>query len=644
MDESADRQPGARLHARNVGGIEEATVALEPGVNVLEGRNATNRTSFLQSVMAALGSRNASLKGDAEEGRVELDLHGERYERTLTRVDGDVVFGGDGVLDDPDLADLFAFLLESNEARRAVEHGDDLREIIVRPVDTASLHAEIERLEDEKREIDSTLADLEDVASRQANREQRVDELESERADVRERLADAREDLDDADDAGESPALEELKEARADLEDLRFRLRTERESLESLRDQRADLEAERDSLPEGDTDVDALDDRIDDLRGEREELESTVNDLQGIIRFNEEMLEDASAVGGALADGQQASGEDHRSDGGTVTDALVADSEERVCWTCGTTVATSRIEETVDQLTELREQKLSRKSDVADELEALTERRREAEATRERYEEVTASIEDVEDEIEEREARVADLEDEREELETTVADLEAATEADDEAGTALETAKRVNELEVELERVESDLADARETVAELTERLAEREDLEERRAEVVAELTSLRERVDRVEENAVEAFNDHMETVLDLLAYDNIERIWIERTTTTVREGRETVERSDFDLHVVRASDGAAYEDSVDHLSESEREVTGLIFALAGYLVHNLHETVPFVLLDSLEAIDSERVAALVEYVAEHAEFLVVALLPEDAAAVDCVDNRVEEI
>jgi DNA repair exonuclease SbcCD ATPase subunit len=202
----------------------------------------------------------------------------------------------------------------------------------------------------------------------------------------------------------------------------------------------------------------------------------------------------------------------------------------------------------------------------------------------------------------------------------------------------------VNELEFELERVEADLADARDTVAELTERLADRENLEERRAEVVSGLTDLRERVERVEENAVQAFNDHVETVLELLDYDNIERIWIERTTTTERRGRETVEQSTFDLHVVRASDGTAYEDTVEHLSESEREVTGLVFALAGALVHDVFEKVPFVLLDSLEAIDSDRVAGLVEYVADHAEFLVVALLPEDAAAVDRVDNRVEEI
>ena len=645
MDESADPQPAARLHARNVGGIGETTVDLEPGVNVLEGRNATNRTSFLQSVMAALGSRDVTLKGDAEEGRVELDLRGERYERTLTRVDDDVVFGGDTVLDDPELADLFAFLLESNEARRAVERGDDLREVIVRPVDTASLRAEIERLEAEKRDIDSALESLADVASRLTNREQRVEELENERAGFREQLADARAELDEAETTEDSSALAELKDTRSDLEDVRFRLRTERESLESLRDQRADLEAERAALPEGDTDLDALDDRIEGLREEREELDAEVNDLQGVIRFNEEMLADASAVGDALADTQRTdSGEHRRSDGGAVTDALVADADEHVCWTCGTAVETSHIQATVDRLTELREQKLARKGEVTGELDDITERRREADETRERRADVAASIADVEAEIDEREDRVAELEAERDDLEAAVAELESTTETTDEEETALDSAKRVNELEFELERVETDLVDARDTVEELSEQLSGREALEDRRSSVVSELTGLRERVERVEANAVEAFNEHVETVLELLDYDNIERIWIERTTTTAREGRETVERSQFDLHVVRASDGTAYEDTVAHLSESEREVTGLVFALAGALVHDVFETVPFVLMDSLEAIDSDRVAALVEYVADHAEFLVVALLPEDAAAVDRVDNRVKEI
>jgi uncharacterized protein YhaN len=77
------------------------------------------------------------------------------------------------------------------------------------------------------------------------------------------------------------------------------------------------------------------------------------------------------------------------------------------------------------------------------------------------------------------------------------------------------------------------------------------------------------------------------------------------------------------------------YEDTVDHLSESEREVTGLIVALAGYVAHDVYETVPMILLDSVEAIDASRIARLVKYIAETVPYLIVALLPEDAAALD---------
>ena len=72
--------------------------------------------------------------------------------------------------------------------------------------------------------------------------------------------------------------------------------------------------------------------------------------------------------------------------------------------------------------------------------------------------------------------------------------------------------------------------------------------------------------------------------------------------------------------------------------------MTGLVFALAGYLAHEVYETVPFMLLDSLEAIDADRIAALVEYVEGFSEYLVVALLPGDAAALSDEYRRVSNI
>lgn len=656
MNESAASQPVARLQASNVGGIDETSVQLEAGVNVLVGRNATNRTSFLQAVMAGLGSDRATLKGDAESGAVELELGGETHERRLRRVGGDVVFEGEGLLEDATLADLYAFLLESNEARRAVARGDDLREIIVRPVDTDDLRAEIDRLEATKRDLDRELDDLEDVEARLTNRQRRVEELERQREALRDDLEAARESLDDAEaEASEgSGALAELKAVRSDLEDVRFRLRTERESLASLREQRADLRERRDDLPAGDADVADLADRIESLRERQATIDREVNDLQSIVRFNEDLLSESGGVHDDIADAVgddevpvagRGAADEPRSDGGTVTDALVEGGDEDVCWTCGSRVPEAHIESTVEQLRALRERKRSQKADLTDELEALTERRSEARESREERAAIESSLRDVETEIEDREERVAALEAKLEDLEVEVTDLEAAVEDAGDHQAAVDHAKRVNELSVEHERVEADLADVRETVADLEDRLAEREQLAERRAAVVETLSELRGRVDQLERDAVEAFNEHMETVLAVLDYGNIERIWIERTTGSVGDRRQSVDDSEFELHVVRASDdGAAYEDTVDHLSESEREVTGLVFALAGYLVHDVHEEVPFVLLDSLEAIDAERIAALVDYLGEYAEFLIVALLPEDAEAVETVDNRVTDI
>jgi recombinational DNA repair ATPase RecF len=94
----------------NIGGIDQSSTTLRPGVNVLTGKNATNRTSYLQAIVAACGSENVSLKADADQGDVSLTIGDQEYTRTLKRQNGTLFFDGDPYLDDPILGDLFAFL------------------------------------------------------------------------------------------------------------------------------------------------------------------------------------------------------------------------------------------------------------------------------------------------------------------------------------------------------------------------------------------------------------------------------------------------------------------------------------------------------------------------------------------------------
>jgi len=634
----------AALTAENVGGIDETEVSLEQGITVLAGRNATNRTSLLRAVMGALGSDMVSLKADADEGYVELDMGGETYTRRLRRQNGTVVTDGSPYLSDPaevEVADLFAFLLESNEARRAVARGDELRELLMRPVDTDAIERESNRLVARRDTIDDDLAELDRLAEKLPGLESRRQEVREEIEAVEERLEEKRTTLTEADESVEERRQEqseldeqmsELEDARGEFTRTRQRLSTERSSVESLQDELAELRAELEEIPgspdsaaEGDVEAE-----LERLRDTQDRLDDELTELQSIVQFNEKMLDGTSRdVVAALRD-----------EGSSPTDELLPDEERTVvCWTCGSAVERTQLEDTIDDLRSLRSEKLDERSTVRDRIEELQETRREHRELVEERRRLEGRIERAEEELADRRDRIEELESERDALEERVEELEGAVRERqvEDQDRLLELNRAVNELEFERDQLETDLENVGEQIERIEARLDEREDLEAEREEVSEGLAELRTRIERTEEEAVEQFNDHMDRLLDTLGYENLDRIWIERKS---RSGE-----SAFDLHVIRTGEsGAAYEDRIDHLSESEREVTGLVFALAGYLVHDVHETLPFLLLDSLEALDSERIARLVEYFGEYAENLVVALLPEDAAAVEDGYQRVRDI
>ena len=107
----------------NIGGIDTHRVTFESGCTVLKGRNATNRTSLLSGIADVLGGEQATLKSDADEGRIELVLGTETYTQTYTRQNGGLRSEGDQYTDQRDLVDLFVRLHEDNPIRRGVEAG-----------------------------------------------------------------------------------------------------------------------------------------------------------------------------------------------------------------------------------------------------------------------------------------------------------------------------------------------------------------------------------------------------------------------------------------------------------------------------------------------------------------------------------------
>ena len=636
---------GLDLHVSNIGGIDDTEVSFAPGVTLLVGENATNRTSLLQAVMAGLGSDRASIRADTEEGHVSMTVGDQTYERTLRSRNGTVVGDGKEFLQDPTEAELFAFLLESNEARRAVALGGDLRELIMQPIDTDAIQSEISRLEDEKREVETRLEELEQLKEQLPQLETERQDLEREIDELRAALRRKEEEIEAADaDFEESRAeqadleetLEDLRRTRSELESVRYKLDTRRESLTELNQERASLATERADLPEVSKDrLDSIETELKGLRDRRSAVERELSRLQSLVQFNEEMLEGNGDDILVEFDEIEES----------VTDQLLGN--ERVCWTCGTKVNVAQIESTVDRLRDLRQERIQESNEVDEQLERLESERDELHEQQRRRELLEQRLNDIDNRIQNNETRIADLETRRDELseEITALEKEAERTEQDDYSEIIELHKEANELEFELKRRKEELDEVNERIADIETELKREGDLERELASIDAELDERRTRIERIEQNAIEAFNEHMETVLELLGYANLERIWLERTEREVREGRRVVTRSSFDLHVIRSTaSGTVYEDTVDHLSESEREVTGLVFALAGYLAHEVHRDVPVMLLDSVEAIDSDRIAALVGYLEEYTAYLIIALLPRDAAALDESYRRVIEI
>jgi DNA repair exonuclease SbcCD ATPase subunit len=640
------------LTVENIGGIERTEADIPPGVTVLASPNASNKTSFLRSVMAALGSDQVSIKGDADEGSVSLELDGTTYERYLERTGAGMRSEGNPYLDDSEIADLFAFLLKSNEARRAVQSNVDLRELIMRPVDTEEIKDEIERCQRERDRIDEDLDEIDSLKQRLPELEERKRELQDQVEDKRAELEELEGEIEDADASVENQreereeledALEELRDVRSTLEDVRYEIEAKRKRLSSLKEERGDLESEIDDLADVPEDeLDNIESHVGDLRSQKQQLDAEISELQQTIQFNEKMIDEATGGTHPAVDIAADGG-----DGAAVTDQLLDQSQETVCWTCGSEVAIDQIEDTVSNLRDLRREKLDSIDDIESELDEYKRQKKEYESQQRERDEAQRRLARVENDIESTESaldnlteRKDDLTDEVETLEERVENLESDSYED-----VLELHRDANDLEYELGRVENERDEVEAEIEEIESRVAEADDLRDQREQLQDELTDLRTRIDQIEADAVEQFNDHMEQLLSILDYDNIERIWIEIVEEEVRQGRRKTTERTFELHVIRSSDGGvAYEDTVDHLSDTEREVTGLVFALAGYLVHDVHEEVPVMIMDALEPIDSERIAALIEYFESYVDYLVVALLPEDADALEIDHHRITDI
>lgn len=637
---SADDQ--ATVVVNDIGGVDHAEVELKPGITTLSGANATNRSSILQALNEALGGTLGSVRrgADGDEGHVELIINNDVYTRTLKQHKDSISRGGDPYTDNVTAVNLYASLLEHNEIRQLIETGDittidaKLADLLMAPLDVESIQAKIEQHQQRKQEIEDRLEEIEaakeelpELEEQRQTKQAEVTDLKDEIAAKREQIADLDLDWDAAEQAQEQ--LDALQAAQEELRDIEVTIEQKERTVEESKQRLADIREKRDSV---ETSIEEMsvpeEDAIDTLAERREQLEHVASLFGNLVKTNRMLLNVDRGIN--LPDEFRVDEEEE-----DVTAALVPGSQSMICPICGNTVERDTIN---DRLSDIQ----SRVTEYHNEVEDIEERQEELRSQRQKLKELHQERESLENDIrriefriEEDIQRIEELEDERDEKQAEVDNLRKQAEQIRE--------RRNRELETlydEIAELQSKRADAKTDIDRLEVQIGEHESviseeetLRDKKDELERRIEEQRSRVNRVEKRIQDATSTHMEALVERLEYHRIEGIRIDR-----KPADNPAELSEFELVVARRrEDGVIImENDLSTLSESERSLVALVVALAGYVAHEITTDVPFLLLDSIEQFDADRLDRFLEYVREQVDvqYIVTALLPEDAKAI----------
>jgi DNA repair exonuclease SbcCD ATPase subunit len=439
---------------------------------------------------------------------------------------------------------------------------------------------------------------------------------------------------------------QDLQDLKAKEEDIEKQISRKEDKIAAREKELEDKQsAEYDSVAELTSDIEDLEQQIETKQEQLDRLEGHKASITPLKRAVKQLADNSITAKqiDQIAEQYGHSVFQHTAEAGSdgITDVLV-DSETTSCLLCGNEVEDGHYSDVQDRLNDLSATISTKQSDVQAEIDSLRNEKSDLESQIADIQSAESRIQTLESEIEtlqeEIETATDDLEEVRQQqqsVESDIEDLEQDTikEAQSKMADIRQLESEKGDLERNIQSVEETIQSHRESIEQLEADIESLEAEISTKDEINAQLDRLRGRVDEIERSVVSEFNDQMDDIVDKLRYSNIERIWIEKKTQTVKQGRRKVDQTVFDLHVVREINGTAVEDTVANLSESEREVTSILLAVTGYLVHDVADVFPIMLFDSIEMIDADRIDELMRYIESNVTYLILAALPEDTEA-----------
>lgn len=589
----------------NVGGIYEATATLTNGVNIVQASNFSGKSSFMNAIQTVMGTTGMfdsthPLTEGKESGAVELESEEMAHSVSLNRsANNEVILRGTPVLEsdaDQMCARLFAFLGEDNPIRSRVREQKDLTELLQAPLDLENIDEQIATLkqkrESKQEEIKTAQRSEENIpAVKEAitTLEEELDELRQKRTEVETRVGNEITDNESL--------SEDLANRRSEVSTLERRISRLQSKLSETETQLEEKREAKESLdipdqPQADTDVEEKQQRVD-------EINLQVDLLEGLYRANQRVIE-----------------EDELSLVTSIDRTLVEDEFD--CWVCGESTTTETVETRLAALQTKIETLKEERSTLTNEIETVEkqqreyrEKKRQATTIEEEIGALSAKRDDLQRDLKQAEDRKTQVEDTVKELEEDL--QQAETELSEELTDIKSDIKlKVQELETQQNRLE--------------ELETKRENVDALRAEVDAieeEIKTLKKRKESKQRELKTQFDEAMATALDHFAPG------FDGARLDIKTNKEN-EIEAFDLIVAR--DGR--ETTIDTLSEAERELVGIVVAIAGYRTFEVSDRVPMILLDGVSQLAADNLRLLCEYLSDDTEMLVTTAYPE-ASIVD---------
>jgi chromosome segregation ATPase len=589
-----------QVNIKNIGGIYEATVKLEEGINIVQASNFTGKSSFINALQTVMGTTNLfdsthPLTEGQNSGFVQISAAEMSHEVTLERSQtNEILREGSPVLEsdeDQTCARLFAFLDENNPIRSRVREQRDFTDLLQAPLDIEDIDGQIATLRRKRESKEEKLTtaqrakeNIPAVTDAIASLEEELESLRQKQKELEAKVSDATTDNGSLSDKLASRRSEASKLERR-ISQLQTKISETEEQLTEKRTEKEELDIP--DQPEPNAEVEDKEKRIDEIKLQVDLLEDLYQANQRVIEEGEISLVTA------------------------VDRSIVQDEFD--CWLCGESTTTETVKTRLEALQDKIESLQEEQSTLESEIETIEKKRRKFQEKKRKSAEIEEEIGNLCEQRDDAERDLTKAKERKAEVEEHITELESELES-----VETELSEELTEIKSEIKIKEQELENQQERLRELENKQQDIESINEEIDAIEAKIETLKTRKESKQRELKTEFDSAMETAIDHFAPG------FDGARLDIKTNRQN-EIEAFDLIVAREG----RETTIDRLSEAERELVGIVIAIAGYRTFDVGDRVPIILLDGVTQLESDNLSLLCEYLSADTEMLVTTAYPE---------------